>query len=160
MPHALLRRLARLFPQGNETVWLDCRAGRPHGPLSLPVAVIALDFLAAADEGTLPPAPSLVLDMDGGAEMEDVIRSGADGVLCSPRLPWPRLSLIASLCRRWHYPLIADCREASPDAIQRFFALGAHAALAAAPHPSLEIFPHGVSRLVSFAAATRSPACP
>lgn len=158
MNHALHRHLARLLPQGNATLWLDCRAGMPRYDASLPVALIGLDFLAAADDGADVPAPSLVLDMDGGATMEDAIRAGTDGILCSPLLPWPQLTLLASQCRQWNYPFIADCREASPDAIQRFFTLGAHVALTGAQQPSPKIFPYCVSRIVSFA-ATGSSAC-
>lgn len=157
MNRALQRHLARLLPQGNDTCWLDCRAGIPR--LVAPVGIVGLDFLAAADGGADLPAPTLVLDMDGGADMEDAIRSGADGILCSPRLPWPRLAHLARQCRRWNHPFIADCRDASPEAIQRFFTLGAHVALAAAPHPSLEIFPSCVSRIVSVAEAAGSSAC-
>lgn len=160
MNHALQRRLARLLPRGNDTLWLDCRTGMPRHAASLPTPlIIGLDFLAAADVGADVPAPSLVLDMDGGATMEDAIRAGADGILCSSRLPWPRLTLLAGQCRQWNYPFIADCRDASPDAVQRFFTLGAHVALAAASQPSLEIFPYCVCRIVPFAAAAGSSAC-
>lgn len=157
MSQALQRRLARLFPQGNETLWLDCRAGVPALATALPVAVIGLNFLAAAAGAMCLPARSLVLDMDGGADMEDAIRSGVDGILCSPRLPWPRLALLAQQCRRWNYPFIADCREAPPQAVSRFCALGAHAALVAAAQSIPNIFPYGTSHLISSDTAMCTP---
>lgn len=74
MSHALRRCLACLFPEGNETLWLDCRTGVPGQATFLPVAVIGLNFMAASDEGVQLPARSLVLDMDGGADMDDARR--------------------------------------------------------------------------------------
>lgn len=129
MPYALQRRLARLFPQGSSTPWLDCRGGFSPVGKPFPVAIIGLDFMAASDAYALLPAAALVLDMDGGAGMEDVIRTGADGMLCSPAQPWERLAAIALQGRSWRYPFIADCRKATPQAVQRLFSLGAHAAL-------------------------------
>lgn len=156
MNHALQRRLARLFPEGNETLWLDCRAGVPWCAPPLSVAVIDLNFIAASGGRAQLPARSLVLDMDGGADMEDAIRSGADGMLCSTLLPWVRISSLARQCRRWNYPFIADCRETPPGTIRRFLSLGANAAVATAPLHALEVFQHCISRIIPTAAITSS----
>lgn len=152
MNHALQRRLARLFPQRNETLWLDCRAGVPRRAPLLPVIVIGLNSIAASDGGAQLSARSLVLDMDGGADMGDAIRSGADGILCSTLLSWDRLAALARQCRRWNYPFIADCREAPPETIRRFLSIGSNAAVVAAPHHSLEHLQYCTSRMIQTAA--------
>lgn len=156
MCHALQRRLARLFPHGNETFWLDCRNNVPRRHTFFSVAVIGLDFIAASGGHTHLPARSLVLDMDNGADMEDLIRSGADGLLCSPLLPWDRLAALARQCRRWNYPFIADCRETMPETIQRFCFLGTHAVLLGAQQSPLAFFNYYITRLVPGDLATFS----
>ena len=150
MPHALQRRLARLFPQGNDTAWLDCRNGHFRADRSLPVAIVGLDFLAAAHADNLPlPAATLILDMDDGADLEDVLRSGSDGVLCSEALTWALIAKFGRQCREWNYPLIADCRSASPQGIRRFFSTGAHAALLRAEQVPQSPFKYNVSQIVT-----------
>lgn len=149
MPHPLQRRLARLFPHGNETSWLDCRNGRFQAGITLPVAIVGLDFLAAAQTSNLSlPAAVLILDMDEGPAMEDVFRSGADGLLCSEALPWADIAALARQCRKWHYPLIADCRNARPQSIEKFFSSGIHAALLTAEQAPCAPFRRSISRLI------------
>lgn len=129
MCHALQRRLDRIFPQGNETAWMDCRQVVSQCALSFSVAVIGLNYIAAWNKKGCLPAQTLVLDMNCGASMEDVIRFGADGLLCSSLLTLEQLVVLARQCRTWNYPFIADCRKAHPQTIQTFLTLGAHAAL-------------------------------
>lgn len=144
---ALQRRLDRLFPPGNNTIWLDCRQGYLHSTLQYPAAIIGLQHIAVDDKIDLP-AKTIVLDMDSGACMEDAIRCGADGVLCSSILPLEQLAALARECRKWNYPLVADCRQAPPEEVRMFYSLGIQAALLEAGQVGRMPFPYYVTNLV------------
>ena len=133
MSQALQRRLARLFPHVQKTVWQDMRkVQRPVTRAS--AAIIGLDFLAVAETTELIADKSLLLDMDDGACIEDVIRSGADGLFCSARLPIEKRALLTAQARKWNYPCVFDCRDLALSDLVTVRRQGFNAALLAPAH--------------------------
>lgn len=133
MSHALQRRLTRLFPCGNKTIWADMRKCQDIVQKAS-VAIIGLDFLLSAETTNLVAGKALLLDMDDGACIEDVIRSGADGLLCSTRLPVEKRALLTAQARGWNYPCVFDCRNLDLSHLASIRQQGFHAALLAPAH--------------------------
>ena len=148
MSHALQRRLDRLFPLESETIWQDLRGASPSAfpPASARVVIIDLAFLVS--EADTPPAPALLLDMDNGACMKDLVRSGADGMLCSPRLPLRRVIDLAFQARNWNYPCIFDCRGLDLTRLEKIRSLGVHGVLLTEAQPGASLFPRRAARLL------------
>lgn len=133
MSQALQRRLARLFSDAHKTIWQDMRKGIRIVPRSS-VALIGLDFLAAAETTDAIAGKALLLDMDDGACIEDVIRSGADGLFCSTQLPSERRAFLTAQARKWNYPCVFDCRNLELPHLTAVRRQGFNAALLAPAH--------------------------
>lgn len=147
MFQALQRRLARLFPYAHETLWLDMRQTTSPVTSSALVAIIGLDFLAAPKMANPVAGKALLLDMDDGACIEDVIRSGADGLLCSIRLPEQRRTLLAAQARTWNYPCVFDCRHLDASQLLNIRRQGFNAALFDSEQVQPKLFSHYTTNL-------------